>query len=229
MSGIVTGAAVVGMKFDGGVLLAADTKYSYGRLNRVRDAQRIQKLADDAIFCTSGDAADQQYLTRILRDTVTREMLENNNDRSSCRIDAEMLHNFLARVFYERRTKMNPLFNSAIVAGHSQGTPFLGYADMYGTQYKDDFIVTGMGKYFAIGPLREKHRNDMTKEEARDLAIGCLKLLFLRDCSAGDRIQIVYVTDKGTEFEEPFQLEAEWRFEKFIAPTSQRPIEGCQF
>lgn len=98
-----------------------------------------------------------------------------------------------------------------------------------------------MGKYFAIGPLREKHRNDMTKEEARDLAIGCLKLLFLRDCSAGDRIQIVYVTDKGTEFEEPFQLEAEWyvyitvrantlrRFEKFIAPTSQRPIEGCQF
>lgn len=32
MSGIVTGAAVVGMKFDGGVLLAADTKCKFAKL-----------------------------------------------------------------------------------------------------------------------------------------------------------------------------------------------------
>ncbi|KAK1442380.1 proteasome subunit beta 4 like protein [Babesia gibsoni] len=229
MSNVLTGAAVVGIKFQGGVLIAADTKYSYGRLHRVKDAQRIQKLSEDTIFCTSGDAADQQYLTRLLKATVNREMLENNNDHSSCSMNAEMLHNYLSRVFYARRSKMNPLYNSAVVAGHSQGKPFLGYSDMYGTQYIDDFIVTGMGKYFAIGPLREKHRLDMTKLEARDLAIGCLKLLFLRDCSAGDKIQICYVTEDGTEFEEPFKLDAEWGFEKFVEPTSQRPIAGCQF
>ncbi|GIX64848.1 proteasome subunit beta type-4 [Babesia caballi] len=210
MSGYVTGAAVVGMKFDGGVLLAADTKYSYGRQHRVRDAQRIQQLSADSIFCASGDAADQQFLTELLQAVVRREMLDNNNDAGSCRLDAESLHNYLSRVFYARRSKMNPLYNSAVVAGHSRGVPFLGYSDLYGTKYEDDFIVTGMGKYFAIGPLREKHSVKMSRAEARNLALGCMKLLFLRDCSAGGRIQIAYVTDRGVEFEEPLTLDTEW-------------------
>ncbi|GFE55483.1 20S proteasome subunit beta 7 [Babesia ovis] len=229
MSGYVTGSAVVGMKFDGGVLLAADTKYSYGRQNRSNNVQRIEALSKDAIFCTSGDAADHQYLTQLLQATVKSEMLDNNNDHASCHLGAEELHNYLSRVFYARRSKMNPLWNSAIVAGHSKGVSFVGYADMYGTQYKEDFVVTGMGKYFAIGPLREKHNVNMSREDARSLAIECMNLLFLRDCSAGDRIQIAYVTDRGVEFEEPIQLTAEWGYEKFVAPTCQRTIAGCQF
>ncbi|EDO05803.2 Proteasome subunit family protein [Babesia bovis T2Bo] len=229
MSGYVTGAAVVGMKFDGGVLLAADTKYSYGRQNRTNNVQRIEKLAKDTIFCTSGDVADHQYITQLLQATVRREMLDNNNDHASCHLGPEALHNYLGRVFYARRSKMNPLWNSAIVAGVSQNGPFLGYADMYGTQYKDDFVVTGMGKYFAIGPLREKHNPNMTKDAARALAIDCMRLLYLRDCSAGDRIQIAYVTAQGIELEEPMQIQAEWGYEKFLAPTCLRPIAGCQF
>ncbi|GBE62515.1 20S proteasome subunit beta 7 [Babesia ovata] len=229
MSGYVTSAAVIGMKFDGGVLLAADTKYSYGRQHRVSCAQRIQQLSGGSIFCTSGDVADQQYLTKVLQATVRREMLDHNNDADSCKLDASALHTYLHRLFYYRRSKMDPLCNSAIVAGYSAGAPFLGYCDMYGTQYTDDFIATGMGKYFAIGPLREQHRANMSRDEARLLAIECMKLLFLRDCSAGDRIQIAYVTAQGVEFEEPMKLEGEWRFEKFIAPTSKMPIAGCQF
>ncbi|ORM41309.1 Proteasome subunit beta type-4 [Babesia sp. Xinjiang] len=201
----------------------------------------VIRLSGDSIFCASGDVADQQYLTQLLQATVRREMLDHNNDVKRCHLGPESLHNYLSRVFYSRRSKMNPLWNSAIVAGYSKGVPFVGYSDMHGTQYKDDFVVTGMGKYFAIGPLREKHDVNMSREEARELAIECMRLLFLRDCAAGDRVQIAYVTDKGVEFEGPMKLEAEWyvfyidyfndfrRYEKFISPTSQKAIASCQF
>ncbi|KAK2196185.1 bifunctional Proteasome [Babesia duncani] len=230
MSGIVTGAAIVGLKFNDGVLIAADTKLSYGRMNRVKDFCRLEKLSDNAIFCSSGDAADHQYLSETLKYQVAQELVSKNNDFSKCLINAEMLHNYLSRLQYYKRTKIEPIFSSCILAGlDAHGKPLIGYSDVYGTSYKDDFIVTGLGKYFAIGPLRQDYKPDMTKAEATELAIRCMRLLYLRDCSASDKIQVAYVTKDGVEIQDPVVITGKWDFEQFIAPTNRLPIAACQF
>lgn len=41
---------------------------------------------------------------------------------------------------------------------------FLGYVDMHGTTYDDDFIATGFGAYFAMTLLRAKATPEMTEE-----------------------------------------------------------------
>lgn len=38
---------------------------------------------------------------------------------------------------------MNPLWNSLVVCGFREGEPFLGYVDLLGTSYKDEYIATG--------------------------------------------------------------------------------------
>ena len=46
---------------------------------------------------------------------------------------------------YNRRNKMNPLWNSLVVGGvdPSSGSPFLGMVSMQGTHYVDSHVTTG--------------------------------------------------------------------------------------
>ena len=50
---IVTGTTVIGIKYNGGVMLAADTLASYGSLARYKDVRRLQKVGDNTLIGAS--------------------------------------------------------------------------------------------------------------------------------------------------------------------------------
>lgn len=58
-----TGTSVLGIKFNGGVLLAADVLGSYGSLARYRCVERLVKVNEKTIMAASGDIADFEYLS----------------------------------------------------------------------------------------------------------------------------------------------------------------------
>jgi 20S proteasome subunit beta 7 len=99
---------------------------------------------------------------------------------------------------YQRRNKMNPLWNNLLVGGFKDGKAFLGSVDYIGTAYEDDFLATGFGSYLAIPILRKKWRPDMEEGEARELMEECLRVLFYRDCRALNKIRIAKATADGT-------------------------------
>lgn len=80
------------------------------------------------------------------------------------------------------------------IAGYRDAKPFLGYVDLIGTAYEEDFIATGFGAYLAIPLIRERWRADMDEGEARTLMEDCLRVLFYRDCRASSRIIIAKAT-----------------------------------
>ena len=51
---IVTGTSVLAIKYDKGVMMAADTLASYGTLARYKDIRRIIKVGDKTIIGASG-------------------------------------------------------------------------------------------------------------------------------------------------------------------------------
>ena len=61
------------MKFDGGVVIAADTLGSYGSLARFKCLSRIMKINDSTVLGAGGDYADFQHLTSVLE----QKMYEN--------------------------------------------------------------------------------------------------------------------------------------------------------
>ena len=67
---MVTGTSVLGLKFDGGVVLAADLLGSYGSLARYRNCSRILKVNDCTVMGAGGDYADYQYLKSIVEQKV---------------------------------------------------------------------------------------------------------------------------------------------------------------
>lgn len=65
-----TGTSVVGVMFDGGIVLAADKLGSYGSLARFRNVDRIFKATDEAILACSGDVADYQFIRDVIEQKV---------------------------------------------------------------------------------------------------------------------------------------------------------------
>lgn len=69
-SPMVTGTSVLGVKFDGGVVIAADMLGSYGSLARFRNISRVMRVNDSTMLGASGDYADFQYLKQVLGQMV---------------------------------------------------------------------------------------------------------------------------------------------------------------
>ncbi|NXN73734.1 PSB4 protein, partial [Himantopus himantopus] len=207
-SPMVTGTSVLGVKFAGGVIIAADTMGSYGSLARFRGISRLLKVNDTTMLGASGDYADFQYLKQIIDQMVIDEELLGDGHSYS----PKAIHSWLTRVMYNRRSKINPLWNTVVIGGYYNGESFLGYVDMLGVAYEAPTLATGYGAYLAQPLMREvlEKKPSLTKEEARDLIDRCMKILYYRDARSFNRYEVAIATEKGVEVEGPLTLEANW-------------------
>lgn len=64
---IVTGTTVIGLKYNGGVMLAADTLASYGSLARYKDVRRLDTVGENTIIGASGEMSDYQAIIKKLQ------------------------------------------------------------------------------------------------------------------------------------------------------------------
>jgi 20S proteasome subunit beta 7 len=221
---IVTGTTVIGLKYCDGVMLAADTLASYGSLARYKDVRRIQKIGECTLLGASGEMSDFQSLLDKLGSMNQADL---NQDDGFTRTPSE-IHNYLRAMMYQRRNKGNPLWNQLLVAGYKE-TPFLGYVDLIGTSYEENFIATGYGAYMAIPMIREKWHPAISEGEARELLEDCLRVMFYRDCRASNRIQIAKATAAGTLVSEPYELTHDWETATYDARHPSGLAEGSSW
>ncbi|KAJ1529061.1 Proteasome subunit beta type-7, partial [Nowakowskiella sp. JEL0078] len=148
---IVTGTSVLGLVYKDGIMLAADNLASYGSLARFRDVERLISVGNYTIVGASGDISDFQYLKHTLDSVVTKEYsLDDGHELSPSNV-----YEYLSRLMYNRRSKMDPLWNSLAIGGFRDGEKFLGFVDLQGTTYKSSTVATGFGAYLATPILRK--------------------------------------------------------------------------
>lgn len=206
---IVTGTSVLGIKCRDGVVIAADTLGSYGSLARFRDISRLMKVNDSTIVGGFGDYADFQFIMKLLE----QQTIDDNVIGDGVYRDAPSIHNWLRCVLYNRRSKMNPLWNTIVVAGKSySGEFYLGYVDKIGVSFEDKSVATGFGSYIAQPMMRRamEANPNMSVEEAKIVLGRCLKVLFYRDCRSLNRFQIGVVTETENTISDPISAETDW-------------------
>ncbi|XP_036761028.2 proteasome subunit beta type-4 [Manis pentadactyla] len=214
-SPMVTGTSVLGVKFEGGVVIAADMLGSYGSLARFRNISRIMQVNKSTMLGASGDYADFQYLKQVLGQMVIDEELLGDGHSYSPRA----IHSWLTRAMYSRRSKMNPLWNTMVIGGYANGESFLGYVDMLGVAYEAPSLATGYGAYLAQPLLREilEKQPVLSQTEARELVERCMRVLYYRDARSYNRFQIATVTEKGVEIDGPLSAETNWDIAHMIS------------
>merc|ERR1712037_784988 len=124
---IVTGASVLGIVYNGGVMMAADTQLSYGSMAKTMGISRLVEI-DGILVGASGEYSDFQSLQETLKakclEFKTGLLHQEDDDHT---MTARSMWNYLRVVMYNRRNKMNPLWNDVVVAGKDgKGKYFLG-------------------------------------------------------------------------------------------------------
>lgn len=127
------------------------------------------------------------------------------------------LYRSLSRMMYGRRSKIDPLWNSLVLAGidPTTGVPFLGYVDLLGTTYQSTTIATGFGLHLAQPLLRkevEGREHEIDEARAREILENCMRVLFYRDARSLNRFQIAKITKQGAEIGEPISTSTNWAF-----------------
>lgn len=223
---IVTGTTVLGLKYKDGVMLASDTLASYGSLARYKDVRRIKPVGNNTLIGASGEMSDFQSIMEMLENMHLSDV---NQDDGYTRTPSEFF-NYIRAIMYQRRSKGNPLWNQLLIAGFSKDEPFLGYVDLIGTAYEENYIATGFGAYLAIPLIRERWTANMDEGEARALLEDCLRVMFYRDCRASSRIQIAKATIEGTLVSEPYELQTEWETANYdLRHTSATVLDGSSW
>jgi len=207
-----TGTSVLGVKFDGGVLMAADTLGSYGSLARFREVSRLTAVGNNTVVGGSGDYGDFQYLKSVLEQKVIDDACLNDGHGYT----PKSIYSWLTRVMYYRRTRFEPLWNQVVVGGVHDGESFLGCVDKIGIAFEAPTISTGFGAYLAQPILRDAFEKNpsMSLDQARQVITRCLQVLFYRDARSLNKFEVAVITKDGVVIEPATTAHTNWE----IAP-----------
>ena len=202
------GTTTLGIVFADGVILATEKRATMGYMIASKKAKKVYKVADRIGMTTAGGVGDAQQLARIL--TVECNLYQIRRSRAiTVGAAATLLSNYL------NQNRYFPYYVQLLVGGVDDHGPGVYSVDAMGGATKEEEIVaTGSGSPMAYGVLEDRFRENMTEDEAIDLAIRSLKSAMKRDAGSGEGIQVVVIT------KERYEVLGEDALKKYLAKTN---------
>jgi proteasome beta subunit len=189
----VPGATTVGVVFKEGVVLASEKRVSYGNMIMSRGGKKVFKLTAHIGAACAGLVSDMQILAREME--AYTKLFDLDVGRSiSVRSAAKLMSNLL----FSRR--MAPLITQTLVGGVDDEGPSIYVLDVLGSVIPDKYSVVGSGTEIAIGVVEEGYKDNLSMEEAKELATKAIKSAISRDIMSGDGIDFLIITkNEATE------------------------------
>lgn len=187
----IHGTTTVGLIAGDSVILAADKRATAGTLIASRRVKKIVKITDRAAMTVSGLVADAQALADVVREEARLYQLMHG-----VKLSIKGLATLLSNILFS--SKWFPYLVQLIVGGYDV-KPRLYTLDPYGSITEDNFTATGSGSPVAYGVLEDYYREDLTVEEAIEIARRALWSAIRRDSATGDGIDVVIINSKGYE------------------------------
>ena len=99
---------------------------------------RLRPISTNTLLGASGDISDFQSVL----DDLERSRVEDVCAEDGAFLSTSEISSWLSRVTYQRRNKMNFLWNTFVVAGvSSEKEAYLSVVDKLGTSYREKFVV----------------------------------------------------------------------------------------
>ncbi|HYY67036.1 MAG TPA: proteasome subunit beta [Nitrososphaeraceae archaeon] len=180
------GATAVGISYDGGIILAAEKRVSYGNFVVNKNTKKIFPVTEFVGAACAGMIADMQVLVRQVSALAKIRRLEIRRN-----VATNSIAKLMSVIMFERR--FFPLLTQVVVGG-VEYRPQIFTLDPLGSVLPDDYAAVGSGAEMALGVMDAEYSRDMSEENARNLVIKAIKSSILRDSSSGDGIDILTIT-----------------------------------
>jgi len=184
------GTTTLGFKFQGGVILAVDSRATGGMFIGSQCVKKIIEINDFLLGTMAGGAADCVYWERVLSKQCRLYELRNRE-----RISVAAASKLLANMAYQY--KGYGLSMGVMIAGWDKKGPGLYYVDDDGRRAKGQLFSVGSGSTYAMGVLDQGYREDMTDEEAQELGRRSIFHATHRDAASGGIIRVYHVKETG--------------------------------
>lgn len=186
----IPGATTVGVVFEGGVLLAAEKRITYGYLIMSKGGKKVFKVTNQIGVACAGLAGDMQILAREMEAQTNLYSMEVGRP-----ISVRSASKLLANVLFNRRYA--PLITQTIVGGLDEEGPSLYVLDVLGSLIPDKYAAVGSGTEIAMGVIEDGYKENISLQEAKDLVTRAIKAAIARDATSGDGADFLIITKDG--------------------------------
>ncbi|MDT7899563.1 MAG: proteasome subunit beta [Sulfolobales archaeon] len=185
-----TGTTTVGIVAKDAIVLAADRRASAGFYVAHKFVRKVVYITDTIAMTTAGSVADLQFLYNLAKEIYHYNKITNRP------ITVKALANYLGLLLSVN--KYFPYEVQLIIGGYDSNGPSLYYLDLYGSVTEEKrYIATGSGSPNAIGVLADEYREDMTGDEAVEVAKRAIFSAIKWDSFTGTSVIVSKITPEG--------------------------------
>jgi len=186
------GTTIIGVTYDGGVILGADSRTTTGVYISNRSSDKISMLTDNVYLCRSGSAADTQVISDYVRYFLQQHVVEKGSPA-----DVKTAAMLTMQLAYGNKKNLSA---GMIVGGWDKYEGGSIYAlPIGGTLLKLPFTLGGSGSTYIYGYCDSAWKDNMTREEAEAFVLNACSLAMARDASSGGLVRMVVINEKGVE------------------------------
>ncbi|KAL1521441.1 hypothetical protein AB1Y20_021105 [Prymnesium parvum] len=187
---MVHGTTTLAFKFQGGVIVAVDSRASAGAYIASQTVKKVIEINPFLLGTMAGGAADCSYWERYLG--MRCRMFELDQKK---RISVAGASKLLSNITYQY--KNYGLSMGTMICGWDETGPQIYYVDSDGQRLHGPLFSVGSGSTFAYGVLDTGYRYDMSFDEACDLARRAIFAATYRDAYSGGTVRVYHIDVDG--------------------------------
>ncbi|TDG44704.1 hypothetical protein AWZ03_008845 [Drosophila navojoa] len=184
------GTTTLGFKYQGGVILAVDSRATGGQYIGSQSMKKIVEINQFLLGTLAGGAADCVYWDRVLSKECRLHELRNKE-----RISVAAASKIMANIAHEY--KGMGLSMGMMLAGYDKRGPGLYYVDSEGSRTPGNVFSVGSGSIYAFGVLDSGYHWDLEDAAAQELGRRAIYHATFRDAYSGGIIRVYHMTKNG--------------------------------
>jgi len=184
-----TGTTIVGVVFDGGVVLGADTRATEGDTVADKNCEKIHYIHDNIWCCGAGTSADTESTTALISSQLElHRMATGKQPRvvTACTMLKRMLFRYQGQV------------SAALVLGGVDcNGPSLYTVYPHGSTDSLPYVTMGSGSLAAMAIFESQYKSKMSLEEAKALVHNAIMAGINNDLGSGGSVDLMVITKEG--------------------------------
>ncbi|EDW00274.1 proteasome subunit beta type-7 isoform X1 [Drosophila grimshawi] len=186
-----TGTSIVGIIFDDGVILGADTRATEGPIVSDKNCSKIHRLQEHIFCCGAGTAADTEQMTLVT--SAELDLQELNTNRQVPVICASML---LRRTLFRYQGHISA---ALVMGGVDKYGPHINCIHPCGSIDKIPYAAMGSGTLAAMSVLEHGWQPTLDLEQGKQLVREAITAGVLNDLGSGSNIDLCVITRNGAD------------------------------
>ncbi|BGP29013.1 proteasome core particle subunit beta 2 [Rhodotorula toruloides] len=186
-----TGTTIVGVVYESGIVLGADTRATEGPIVADKNCEKIHYISEHIRCCGAGTAADTEFTTNMISSNI--KLHELSTGRPPLVATAmTMLKQYLFQ--YQGQV------GAALVLGGIDPTgPHLYTVAPHGSTDKLPYVTMGSGSLAAMAVFETYWKPNMTRQEAIDVVSEAVEAGIWNDLGSGSNVDVCVIEGEQVE------------------------------